>query len=108
MILTGRDAAKQGKVLEVSPNEQKVIVEGLQHHQQTRKTEKPMGETGGIVKAESPIYACKVMLVPQMRQKPTRVGHKVNEGGKKSAFAKNAAQPFSEEERFHGKTERCL
>ena len=52
---------KTGKVLEVSPKEGKVIVEGINmvtKHVKPRK----QGETGGIVKAEAPIYACKVSL----------------------------------------------
>lgn len=65
---------KTGKVLEVSPKEGKVIVEGIniitKHVKPTR-----MGQVGGIVKAESPIYACKVQLVCPKCGKPTRVGH---------------------------------
>ena len=58
VILTGKDKGKQGKVLEVSPSEQKVIIEGcniVSKHVKPRR----IGETGGIVKAQSPIYACK-------------------------------------------------
>ena len=65
---------KTGKVLEVSQKEGKVIVEGInmitKHQKPTR-----MGQPGGIVKAESPVYACKVQLVCPKCGKPTRVGH---------------------------------
>ena len=93
VILTGRDRGKQGKVLEVSPSEQKVIVEGcniISKHVKPRR----IGETGGIVKAESPIYACKVQLVCPKCKKPTRVGHKVNEGGKKERLCKKCGVTF--------------
>ncbi|MGI5896022.1 MAG: 50S ribosomal protein L24 [Oscillospiraceae bacterium] len=93
VILTGRDRGKQGKVLEVSPSEQKVIVEGcniISKHVKPRR----MGETGGIVKAESPIYACKVQLVCPKCKKPTRVGHKVNEDGKKERLCKKCGATF--------------
>ena len=93
VILTGRDRGKQGKVLEVSPSEQKVIVEGcniISKHVKPRR----IGETGGIVKAESPIYACKVQLVCPKCKKPTRVGHKVNEGGKKERLCKKCGATF--------------
>ena len=93
VILTGRDRGKQGKVLEVSPSEQKVIVEGcniISKHVKPRR----MGETGGIVKAESPIYACKLQLVSPKCKKPTRVGHKVNEGGKKERLCKKCGATF--------------
>ena len=62
VILSGKDKGKQGKVLEVSPKEQKVIVEGLNivtKHVKPRQ----MGQQGGIVKCEAPLYACKVMAL---------------------------------------------
>lgn len=93
VILTGKDKGKQGKVLEVSPSEQKVIVEGcniISKHVKPRR----MGETGGIVKAESPIYACKVQLVCPKCKRPTRIGHKVNEDGKKERLCKKCGATF--------------
>ena len=93
VILTGRERGTQGKVLEVSRCEQKVIVEGcniISKHVKPRR----IGETGGIVKAESPIYACKVQLVCPKCKKPTRVGHKVNEGGKKERLCKKCGATF--------------
>lgn len=62
MIISGKDKGKKGKVLEVSPSEGKVIVEGrnmVTKHVKPRR----QGELGGIVKAEGPLYACKVMPV---------------------------------------------
>ena len=53
VILSGKDKGKKGKVLEVSPTEGKIIVEGLN---MVTKHVKPrrMGESGEIVKAEAP------------------------------------------------------
>jgi len=88
VILSGKDKGKQGKVLEASPKEQKVIVEGYnmvtKHVKPTRR-----GQTGGIVKAEGAIYACKVMNVCPKCGKPTRLAHKINEDGTKSRVCKN-------------------
>ena len=89
IILSGKDKGKKGKVLEVSPTERKVIVEGcnmVTKHVKPRK----MGETGGIVKAEAPLYACKVMLVCPKCGKPTRLAHKVLADGTKERVCKNA------------------
>ena len=73
VLLTGdkKDRKKTGKVLEVSPKEGKVIVEGLN---MVTKHVKPrrQGEQGGIVKAEGAIYACKVMPVCPKCGKPTK------------------------------------
>ena len=74
MIISGKDKGKKGKVLEVSPKEAKVIIEGLNLVTKHVKPKK-MGEQGGIIKAEGAIYACKVMPVCPKCHKPTRVGH---------------------------------
>ena len=78
VMLSGKDKGKQGKVLQVSPKEQKVIVEGLNmvtKHVKPRK----QGDPAGIMKAESAVYACKVMAVCPKCGKATRVGHKIVE-----------------------------
>ena len=83
LILSGEDRGKKGKVLEVSPKEGKVIVEGrnmVKKHVKPRK----MGETGGIIDAESAIYASKVQVVCPSCGKAVRVSHKkmTDENGK--------------------------
>ena len=70
------------------PKEGKVIVEGVNvatKHQKARK----QGQESGIIKVETPIYACKVMVVCPKCNKPTRVAHKVNETGKKVRVCKH-------------------
>ena len=83
---------KTGKVLEVSPKEGKVIVEGVniitKHVKPTR-----MGQVGGIVKTEAPVYASKVQLVCPKCGAPTRVGHVV-EDGKKLRVCKKCGKSF--------------
>ena len=61
IVLSGDDKGVKGKVLEVSPKEGKVIVEGVN---KVHKHVKPrrQGETGGIVDAEGALYASKVAL----------------------------------------------
>ena len=82
-ILSGKNKGKKGKVLEVCPKEGKIIVEGcniVTKHVKPRK----MGDAGGLIKAEAPMYACKAMLVCPKCGKPTRVGTKILEDGKKT------------------------
>ena len=88
VVLSGKDKGKKGKVLEVSPREEKVIIEGLNMAQKHVKPRK-MGEPGGIVKAEAPMYACKVMLVCPKCGKPTRLAHKIMPDGSKFRACKN-------------------
>ena len=75
LILSGDDRGSKGKVLEVSPSEGKVIVEGLNMVKKPVKPRK-MGENGGIVEAEGAFYASKVQVACPACKKPTRVAHK--------------------------------
>ncbi len=89
VVLSGKDKGKQGKVLEVSIKEQKVIVEGLNiatKHVKPRQ----MGQQGGIVNVEAPLYASKVNVVCPKCGKPTRLAHKIEADGTKSRVCKHA------------------
>ena len=95
VLLTGDDQykGKTGKVLEVSPKEQKVIVEGINmvsKHVKPRKA----GDPSGIIQAESAVYACKVQLVCPKCTQPTRVAHKIYADGKKDRMCKKCGETF--------------
>lgn len=90
---TSKGDRKTGKIVEVSPKEDKVIVEGIniitKHVKPTR-----MGEKGGIIRTEAPVYASKVQLVCPKCGKPTRVGHTFDEDGKKLRVCKKCGKSF--------------
>ena len=91
VVLSGKDKGKQGKVLQVSPKEGKVIVEGLNiatKHVKPRR----QGEQGGIVEAEAAMYASKVQLVCPKCSKATRTGHKFLEDGSKVRVCKSCGE----------------
>ena len=75
LVLSGKDKGKKGKVLEVSPKEGKIIVEGLNMVKKHVKPRK-QGETGGIINKESPIRVCKLMRVCPKCGKDVPVGAK--------------------------------
>ncbi len=80
-IISGKDVGKTGKVLQVSPSEGKVIVEGLNimiKHVKPRR----QGEQGGKVEAEGALYACKVMPVCPKCDKAVRTGRVIKDGKK--------------------------
>ena len=79
IVLSGKDKGTEGKVLSVDPKAGKVIVEGVSVASKHSKPRK-QGEKGGIIKVETPIYACKVMVVCPKCGKPTRVAHKLENG----------------------------
>ena len=90
IVRSGKDKGKEGKVLSADPKNDKLVVEGVNvatRHQKPRK----QGEEGGIIKKETPIYACKVMVVCPKCGKPTRVAHKVEDGNKSRACKKCGA-----------------
>jgi large subunit ribosomal protein L24 len=91
VVLNGKDRGKKGKVLQVSPKEGKVIVEGINMVSKHVKPRK-MGEEGGIVKAEGAMYASKVQIVCPRCGKPTRVGHKIYEDGTKERICKKCGE----------------
>ena len=86
VLLTGddKDRGKKGKVLEVSPKEGKVIVEGINIVKKHAKPKKA-GDPSGIIEAPAPMYASKVQVVCPSCKKPCRVTHKVmaDDNGKK-------------------------
>lgn len=101
ILLTGDKAdrkeksgkAKTGKVLGVSPKEGKVIVEGINKVKKHVKPKKA-GDPSGIIETESAVYACKVQLVCPKCNKPTRVGTKIYEDGRKDRVCKKCGETF--------------
>ena len=79
IVLSGKDKGKEGKVLSADPKAGKVIVEGVNVASRHMKPKK-QGDQGGIIKMETPIYVCKVMVVCPKCGKPTRVAHKIESG----------------------------
>lgn len=93
IVINGKYRGQKGKVLDVSPSEGKVIVEGINiitKHVKPRR----MGEVGGLVKAESALYADKVQLVCPKCHEATRVGHAFNDDGKKVRVCKKCGAQF--------------
>lgn len=89
VVINGKYRGKRGKVMQVSPSEGKVIVEGVNvvtKHVKPRK----MGEPGGLIQAESALYADKIQLVCPKCGRPTRVGHKTDSKGKKVRTCKKS------------------
>jgi large subunit ribosomal protein L24 len=91
MVISGKDKGKKGKVLEVSPKEGKIIIEGRNMVTKHVKPNK-MGQQGGIVKAEGAMYASKVMIVCSKCGKPTRIGHLVNGDGSKVRVCRHCGE----------------
>ncbi|MCA9769986.1 50S ribosomal protein L24 [Candidatus Dependentiae bacterium] len=84
IVMSGKDKGKQGKVIEVVPKKDKVLVKGIAfvtRHVKARR----QGEAGGIKKEESYIKLAKVMPVCVACKQPCRVNTKLLEKGKQMA-----------------------
>ena len=91
IVLAGEDKGKTGKVLKVDVDKQRAIVEGVNV---VKKSAKPSAKNpqGGIVKQEASIHISNLNLIDPKSGKPTRVGIKINEDGKKVRVAKKSGE----------------
>jgi len=90
LIIKGKDRGKKGKVLQVFPNENRVIVEGInlrKKHQRPRRA----GEKGQIIIVPGRLSVANVKLICSKCGQTTRVGYKI-EGGKKFRICKKCQQ----------------
>jgi large subunit ribosomal protein L24 len=95
VILTaGKDAGKTGRVVRTDPKKRRVYVEGLnmikRHERPRSQGDLKNAQAGGIVEKEGPIDASNVMLLDPKGNKPTRVGVRRDEGGKRIRYAKRS------------------
>jgi len=85
VILAGKDKGKTGSVTQVFPNETRATVQGL--NLVRRHTKQTASSDAGIFTRESPIHLSNLALA-DAKGKPTRVGFKINDDGKKVRVAK--------------------
>ena len=93
IVISGDDKGKRGKVLEVSPKEGRVIVEGaglVSKHVKPRR----QGEAGGIVKVEGAIVASKVALYCSKCGKGVRANTNLLDDGTKERVCAKCGAPL--------------
>ena len=88
-VITGNDKGKTGRVIKVFLDKERVIVEGIN---MVKKHARPTQDNpqGGIIEKEASIHISNVMMV--VGGKPTRVGYKTLEDGRKVKFAKTTGE----------------
>lgn len=87
IVIAGKDKGKKGNITRVIPDENRVVVSGVNiatHHTKPSRTSE-----GGIVKKEAAIHASNVALLDAKSGKPTRVGYKID-GERKVRIAKRS------------------
>ncbi len=90
VVLTGKDKGRKGTVLEMITKTDRVLVQGINvvkvHTKQSAQSE------GGIIAREAPVHISNLALADPKDGKPTRVGIKTNDDGKKVRFAKRSGE----------------
>jgi large subunit ribosomal protein L24 len=88
VVVTGKDKGKRGEVIRVNPGEDNAVVRGVnvakRHQKQTAQLQ------GGIIAREMPVHLSNLALEDPRDGKPTRIGFKVVEGGRKVRYAKRS------------------
>lgn len=83
IVISGYDKGVTGQVIEVYPDTDRVLVEGVNRiKKHTKVGQTPRGgKTGGIVTQEAPVHVSNVMLVVEVegKRKGSRVGHRVEQ-----------------------------
>lgn len=88
MVIIGKDAGKIGKVLKILRKKDRVLVEKLNLVKRHMRPNPYLQQPGGILEKEMPIHVSNLMVVCSACAKPTRVGYKHTEDGKKVRFCK--------------------
>lgn len=90
-VLSGDDKGKQGRILEVFPDKNRAVVEGINI---VTKHQKPSAgkPEGGIKKTEGSVHVSNLMLIDPATGNPTRVGRKRDDAGKLKRFAKKTGE----------------
>src|SRR4051794_7535148 len=98
-VISGKDKGKTGTILHVEPKKNRVFVEGLniqKRHQRPRsiRDAQRAEAVGGVIEKEGPIHVSNVMLLDPKTGEPTRVGKRLDEGGRRIRFAKKSGETF--------------
>ncbi len=80
-VIAGKDRGKEGKILRAIPESNRVVVEKVNIMKKAMRPTQANPQ-GGISSMEAPLNASNVMLVCPHCKKPTRVGHRIEDGKK--------------------------
>lgn len=81
MVVSGKHRGESGEVLQVIPETNRAIVEGINMVSKHTKPSQKFPD-GGIIEQEAPVHVSNLMIVDPKTKTPTRVGRKRAENGK--------------------------
>lgn len=91
VVLAGKYKGKTGKIVEVSPANNTVIVEGINIVKKHVKPDKKYPQ-GGIIEMTKPIGVSKVAIVEPTSKKPSKIGYTINKDGEKKRIYKRTGK----------------
>ena len=91
MVMAGKDRGKRGKIKQVMPGRNRVVVEGVNFVKRHRKP-RGQGDQGGIIEFEAPIQASNVMLLCPRCKEPSRVGYELLPDGGKARICRSCGE----------------
>ena len=91
VVLSGKDKGRHGEVTKAMPKEGKVVVSGVNMMTRHRKPTQANPQ-GGLERIEAPMFVWKVAIEDPKTGKPTRVGFKILEDGRKVRVAKRSGE----------------
>ena len=91
VVISGADKGRRGAVLQIFPKDDRAVVQGVRI---AKRHTKPtgMGQPGGIIEKEATIHVSNLKLVDPISDKPTKVGFRVLDDGRKVRVAKATGQ----------------
>ena len=90
VVLTGKDRGKRGEVLRMIPKKSRAIVQGV--NVVKRHTRPSSTSGGGIMEKEASIHVSNLALIDPKTDRPTRVGYRFLDDGRKVRYAKRSAE----------------
>ena len=88
VVLAGRDKGRTGEVVEVNPAASRALVRGVnlvkRHQRQSAQ------QQGGIISKELPVHLSNIAIADPKDGKPTRIGFKIGNDGRKVRVAKRS------------------
>ena len=91
LVVAGAEKGKRGRVLSVEPKMDRLIIESVNMIKKHMKPNKQYSQ-GGIIEKEAPVQRSNVMLVCPKCDKPTKIGNKILEDGKKIRECKKCGE----------------
>ncbi len=83
VVITGKDRGKRGRVLQLVPAKNRLIVEGVNIVKRHTRPNPRQNVKGGVVEREAPLHASNVQLVCPECGAPTRIGKRLLGDGRK-------------------------